>query len=611
MGLSHKKRKNKHRLTKTRQKQRYSGGVWPFGSKKVVPESSASAVPVKQNIPEELRMKANNDVQNWSGPKPTPTPTPKPKGFFSFFTRKQNTKVKPVNLTPERVIKTNWANRLAPAKSSFFTRKGKANNRLNTNRKPNNRPYKQSKNNTPDNYEPIDHAYERDMLFLYQTMKGINSFTNPRDLLSNKEKSELRKNVLKNMYNIKTDRFIRPTSDESYEKLINNLTRLDKKTFDTTLQTYEMEPPAGMVSNGLLPTPAARYINRLINPVLFTDDEFKRFTEKEKLHCTINVIFENDKTNMKQNICVLLGYSIPALFDGIDNNFSLFGSALYMVIHPYYHPDAAGQKYTKQYYDTSIDNERWFMADSEKFAKSKIIEDVMKNKGLQLIHPRLGTMFQIQLASLWNQGYFNPSVDPTDRIVILTLQKYAAIRRYTWTKNPSLASEVYEVNPKNIANELRAPYFTLPGKTFDSQEFFKEFRDNQLWAGGRVRYNSYSDPKLNKILPTNPDFNIIQMAKNVSEKSLNNYPLGGVNPVFPWFSPDTKRDEEEIPIPPLSEEEAAKEDAIRENAMKRNIGSKINVSKAIPFTNIEEAELSVPGLPSRKFIKPNTYWRNK
>jgi hypothetical protein len=159
---------------------------------------------------------------------------------------------------------------------------------------------------------------------------------------------------------------------------------------------------------------------------------------------------------------------------------------------------------------------------STKLHKVSFVTMAFEKGGVMLIHPRLALLTQIQLPELWKHSYFNTALhyDQVDTIVILTLQKYAAIRRYMWSKDPLYTSEIYKVDPKTIAEELRNPYSLFKYPKDDSQtrndipwetipyskiytgfiDFDEEFIENQKWLSN-TRYSSIKDPNLNNILP--------------------------------------------------------------------------------------------------------------
>jgi len=476
---------------------------------------------------------------------------PKP-GFFSrLFSRKRSyhppTIVKP---TPSLLNRLTGRTVTQKATVPFTPNYRNYQKKLNRNVR-NLKPYMVQEMGT---HESIKDAYNRDFVFLYKMSKKEDPYQNPKPRLTPQEKSELQKMVLRKMYNRNTNMFTVP---EDMEEFTQSLTGLDEHTFDAKLKQYENQPPQGSMTSTLIPTPGAGQLARMIQPVLYSEDEILRTADTQDKICAADSPYINSVKNMQNGVCILLGYSIPALFKFIQSDM-LYASVLYMVIDPRFHPESSKQKYKgSKVYDTSatISGAGVRSLELGSLGQSVILAHAMEHKALELIHPRLGFLFQTQLAPLWNKGYYNPDLNDLDRIVLLTLQKYAAIRRYMWTKDPALASQVYEVDPKTIANELRAPYFTLPGQPpFNSNAFFDEFRKNQLWINGIVKYKSYSDPGLDAFLPTNPDLNIVQMAKHVSNTAVRSYPLG-TNPVFPWFSSETQKDVEQTPINSIPEEE--------------------------------------------------------
>jgi len=495
-----------------------------------------------------------------------------------MFRRKKPTAVQPSTNVQESYIEPTEAERVEPKRGFFsrmFTRKRTQKPTIQTASvplKPVYTNYKSQLNKNTQNvgpyvnvsqhtgrYESIKDAYDRDFVFLHKAIHKEDPSANPTPVLDPQTKRELQKEVLRRMYNKETDSFDVPSD---MNRFIQSLTGLDEHTFNEQLRQYENNPPPGTMASDLIPTPGSGGIARMIQPVLYSEDELARTADTQDKICGAQSKFTNSVKNMNQGVCVLLGYSIPALFKLIQSD-QLYSSALYIVIQPQFHPSSSEQKYKgSKVYDTSASLRGSGVRNLELGAlgRSVILEHVMEHRGLEVIHPRLGFLFQTKLASMWNKGYYNPDLSDLDRIVLLTLQKYAAIRRYMWTKDPALASQVYEVDPQSIANELRAPYFTLPNEpAFNASAFFDEFRKNQLWVSGIVKYKSYSDPGLDAFLPTNPDLNIVQMAKNVSNKSTQSYPLG-TNPVFPWFSPETQKDFEQTPINSIPEEDQVRQE---------------------------------------------------
>jgi len=115
------------------------------------------------------------------------------------------------------------------------------------------------------------------------------------------------------------------------------------------------------------------------------------------------------------------------------------------------------------------------------------ISDSFKAGAIYVFDPKLALLMQESPLkfigdsdNMWKAPYYT-TIDGKNlnkfsngiRITILTLQKYAAIRRYMWSKDPDYASEVYKKDPKDIINELRDPYSLLPYEYKHIREFTK------------------------------------------------------------------------------------------------------------------------------------------
>ena len=219
------------------------------------------------------------------------------------------------------------------------------------------------------------------------------------------------------------------------------------------------------------------------------------------------------------------------------------------------------------------------------FFEASFVQDAFEKGGVWLFHPRFFVLLQESNRDKLEGQYLMPRFDRTDLVTIATLQKYTAIRRYIWTKDSKFASQVYKEDLRKLAAELRSPYITLPGPNtvlpgfsrnyqsltlegsnkeyvqnkvatipyfnfseFDMTAFLKELRENQIWAGGKVRYSSYSDPRLDRILPM-PSFSrrIISANGTITNPAYTTR-------ILPWLKDSTFRPTEEVPIPPLPEE---------------------------------------------------------
>lgn len=274
---------------------------------------------------------------------------------------------------------------------------------------------------------------------------------------------------------------------------------------------------------GIIPftTPA---VSRMYGDILTAHPEF---TDSANTYtCGINI--DSHTHHFTLNECTIIPKSIYKLYEKMETN-------QYYIINSQEYTQPSFESYTLynnkneliEYYDpyttATVGPVLSIFLDKVSYVKMAFEEG-----GVMIIHPRLALLIQIQLPELFNSPYFNTALhyDQVDTIVILTLQKYAAIRRYMWSKDPLYTSEIYKVDPKNIAEELRDPYslFKYPYENDDSQknenipwdtipysktftdftDFKNEFIENQRWLSD-IRYDSIDDPNLYNILPTRYD----------------------------------------------------------------------------------------------------------
>jgi len=248
-----------------------------------------------------------------------------------------------------------------------------------------------------------------------------------------------------------------------------------------------------------------------------------------------------------------------------------------------------------------------------------------------LIEPRLGFLFQKEAPELWNRHYWLPKFSGEQnllrnynnqsntrsnngsrmylnesiinlvrkpntvvdilRIVLLTLQKYSALRRFAFTKSPEWCSKIYSDYYVNNAVELLRPDidFLSYGHTFSNEEFEresygyvfnrkefdKEFQDNQVWANSNkmILFKSFDDPKL---LVFFEKYDIkVPISKQVplSEKLANPLVHG-----FHWLRDQYRKDVMEVPIEPLKNVEELVE----------QVNSAFTANKALAYTPMNQ-----------------------
>jgi hypothetical protein len=151
--------------------------------------------------------------------------------------------------------------------------------------------------------------------------------------------------------------------------------------------------------------------------------------------------------------------------------------------------------------------------------KIRIINDDFKNARMLAINPKLGLIIQNKYPALWDQSYWSyrnknsRNLDTFGRVTILTLQKYAAIRRFNETDDSDWCSQVYITSPKNA-------YMAYELKNIQDPEALAELIENQKWATGReARYTTLES--LNNLLPTPRGFAPILPWKILDSRNKN------------------------------------------------------------------------------------------
>jgi hypothetical protein len=346
-------------------------------------------------------------------------------------------------------------------------------------------------------------------------------------------------------------------------------------SFDNELRVWENSHPNPMV----IPFASSSSFARLIGLILDTDRERQHFTNTDAQACIGNSNGSEKRSlstkTLNTDTCMVITNTPDSLGNAMDT-----GDTFYIVINPKFWTRGASGRYQSKYYKI---NKPTFATIQTKYAlTNSSIQDAFFNKGLILIEPRLGFLFQKEAPELWNRHYWLPkfstnpalvhnynnqsnvrnnngsrmylneaivnnvrkpdSVKDVLRIVLLTLQKYSSLRRFAFTKNPSLCSQIYSDYYVNNAVELLRPDINLPnGYTFDREEFDKEFADNQRWANpkGIALFKSFDDPRLQVFFKTTP-------TKVANPKAYG----------FTWMKSGFRKNVMEVPFEPLPNVEA-------------------------------------------------------
>lgn len=350
------------------------------------------------------------------------------------------------------------------------------------------------------------------------------------------------------------------------EQLSQTLFGMPEDEFDKELRQFE----STQFNPSIVPFESARSLGRLVSEVLRTRRETERFATVEG--CA-NQYFSPIGTakSFAQPFCVF----ITNLYDRVEQKSEIldYVKESFIVVHPKFY--SSFNHLVPSY--TPLDGS----LPSNQVLTNPALTDAFLQRGLTVVSPKVGFLLQKDAPELWNKQYwlpklnpkklnytaetnrrnaenYNSRVEPIDdtnvadirvsrplsdavRIVILTLQKYAAIRRYMWTKNPVYSSYVYETNYRNkaMAVELLRPDIVFDGYVFDRAAFDAELQENQRWTSKNVYFKSYDDVRLKQYF-------------QVSDTGLE-------SARFSWMTYATRKHEMAIPIEPLPEDKEARQ----------------------------------------------------
>jgi hypothetical protein len=514
-------------------------------------------------------------------PAPSVTPAPK-KSFFSRFTRKNVQPVETVN--PAFAL----AQTSKPSKSFFsrFSRK-KPNNVKTTN------PISILKERR---YESVQEGIERSMSFAFQKLDG--GRVDPEKLyLSPEEKKILQARVL-SVVREQGEYFGNNETQNEIDVFCQALFGQSLTSFDKELRAWENSHPNPMI----IPFAATSAFARLIGLILDTDRERQHYTNTDAQACIGNSNGTEKRSLSAKTLNTDTCMVITNTPDSLENAMEI-GDTFYIIVNPKFWTRGASGRYQSKYYKV---NKPTFATIQTKYAvANSSIQDAFLNKGLTLIEPRLGFLFQKEAPELWNRHYWLPkfstnpalvhnyndksnirnnngsrmylneaivndvrkpdSVKDVLRIVLLTLQKYSSLRRFAFTKNPTLCSQIYSDYYVNNAVELLRPDVDLPesGYKFNRDEFDKEFADNQRWANpkGIALFKSFDDPRLQVFFKT-------------TAAKLANPTVHG----FVWLKLRFRKNVMEVPFEPLPNVET----------MVNQASMAFRPNKALPYTPMNE-----------------------
>ena len=247
----------------------------------------------------------------------------------------------------------------------------------------------------------------------------------------------------------------------------NNIQFFDKKRYDTGVIGRFLSDVIQITRKYQYDD--SKYINQLLN------HKFDAYT----LNNDNKVYICNNIYSMIDNISKTTP-STEKNIAGFVNDTNMSG--YHIVLSPEYFPIKT-QKYSElpdsdiiyNYYDP-YDLVKPPNIYSKYLNEISFIKDAFKNKAVYVIDPRLAYLLYYQMRTLCGE-YFSKlfiNFKNIDEITILTLLKYAAMKRFTWTKNPTYAAQVYLVDPYQILNELSMLDDMLPYRKNLPIDDFKE-----------------------------------------------------------------------------------------------------------------------------------------
>jgi len=356
--------------------------------------------------------------------------------------------------------------------------------------------------------ESIQQTFDRVYVFLYLKLKenpilndeSINdSYTMPNDerfplKLNKPDFDELRNIIIQN-------------EDKRMDEIAVELFKTDLKVLDEQIVAWEKRNKAIYRNNECyIGNKAGGDLGRTIGDIRLTETERKNKINRDDYGC----LSFNSQTDTINTNCIFITNKLDALA---------------------FYPQ------NKMYWICIHGTQAAFTTRYDKFSEIRIVKQGFMNGDIAGINPRLGFVLQNEHPDLWAQKMWIPErkMDIMDRIVILTLQKYSAIRRYYGSSyippknldrvyDQSWCSSLYKSNPFDpyIAYELKNPQIRVAGYNmeFNEEEFIEELIDNQVWVRAlnenhykklKKSNNTYGIPyrtlkDLDKLLPTPPGF---------------------------------------------------------------------------------------------------------
>jgi hypothetical protein len=316
--------------------------------------------------------------------------------------------------------------------------------------------------------ESMQQTFDRVYVFLYLKLKQdpiltdeniMNSYSTPNDTrfplkLERGQFNELRTLIMKN-------------SEKTLDEIAIQYFKTELTTLDNQIHNWERRNKVVYRGNEcFIGNKAGGYFARTVADIKLTDRERQDKINRDEYGC----VAYNPKTNSIEKGCIFITNSLQTIsHDPINRMYWICINGIQNSVSITY----------------------------EHFAYTRIVMDGFSNGNIAGVNPRFGLRLIKEYPDLWAQKmWLSTSLDDIDKIVILTLQKYSAIRRYYGASyvpvgkmnrayDQSWSSYLYKQDPfePSTAYELKNPQIEVKGyQEYNNEKFLEELIDNQIWA---------------------------------------------------------------------------------------------------------------------------------
>jgi hypothetical protein len=205
---------------------------------------------------------------------------------------------------------------------------------------------------------------------------------------------------------------------------------------------------------------------------------------------------------------------------------------------------------------------------SEELTKISFVKDAFSEGKISLMSPKLGFIIQKIYPYLWLKKLWPGYKNDLDKIAFLTLQKYAALRRFYFSNDDSLSAELYTTKPSIVHLEVESDS-AINNSNYNKMyntEFVTELIQNQMWV------LSTSEEDYRQRVETNN----LEGVKFNNLRELKKYFLGVFTKPKGFKTSEWNNFEESFPVPPMKNNSVLKYRGTLNNTNNRRTSKKKN-----------------------------------